>query len=153
MTSPKRPPLWHSVFTGYLCLFSFICLCLQCTYCSLFTPNGYPFIVIDCHSSRQCNFNVFVVKSRQFLQTRQKINELLKHVIRRLLDSFTNKKEHSYYVFFSYQLDLGSSIASPICQEGQSERAFLIFFHFFKIFPLFLNSPLFFPISPSFSQI
>ena len=41
-----------------------------------------------------------------------------------------------------------SSIASPICQEGQSERTFPIFPLFLDLFPIV---PLFFLIFPSFS--
>ena len=36
-----------------------------------------------------------------------------------------------------------SSVASPICQEGQSERTF-------PIFPLFPDFPIFFPLFPDF---
>ena len=46
--------------------------------------------------------------------------------------------------------NLTSSVASPICQEGQSERTFLIFAflpNFFLFFPNFLS---FFPIFPDF---
>ena len=51
----------------------------------------------------------------------------------------------------------GSSVASPICQEGQSERTFPIvtfssrFFLFFSIFSwFFLSFPNFFPLFPDF---
>ena len=43
-----------------------------------------------------------------------------------------------------------SNVASPICQEGQSERTFPIFPVFFDSFPIF---PLFFPIFSLFFPI
>ena len=52
----------------------------------------------------------------------------------------------SSHIWYSY-VKISSSVASPICQEGQSERIFPIFAFFFLIFPLFSDS-LFFPISP-----
>ena len=52
------------------------------------------------------------------------------------------------------------SVASPICQEGQSERTFPILAFFFPVFPLFLDFfpdfsslfPDFFPIFPDLWQ-
>ena len=40
---------------------------------------------------------------------------------------------------------MNSSVASPICQEGQSERTFPIFAFSFQFLPIFLDFFLFFP--------
>ena len=67
-----------------------------------------------------------------------------------LSDLYFHVWQMKYVILWQTFVIRSSSVASPICQEGQSERTFPIFASSSRFFPFF---PRFYPLFPDFWQI